>query len=133
MPQKPRIWSSILGNHPSHHLRLSIKELELSLLNSINTGNGRYGNLNIRDKNHLSHIVKVAGKVIGFPQSPLMVIFDQQVLRKARSILDCTNHPLHSELVILSSGRRFRVPRFKSNRSKNSFVPCAITRLNLHM
>ena len=50
-----------------------------------------YGNLNIRDKNHLSHIVKVAGKV--FSQSPLMVIFDQQVLRKAWSILDCTNTP----------------------------------------
>ena len=52
-----------------------------------------YGNLNIRDKNHLSHIVKVAGKVIGFPQPPLMAIFDQQVLREARSILDGTNHP----------------------------------------
>ena len=88
-----------------------------------------YGNLNIRDKNHLSHIVKVAG----FSQSPLMVIFDQQVLRKARSILDCTNHPLHSEFVILPSGRRFRVPLFKTNMGKNSFVLCAITQLNLQM
>ena len=52
-----------------------------------------FGNLNIRDKNQLNHIVKVAGTVIGIPQSPLMAIFDQQVFGKARSILDCTNHP----------------------------------------
>ena len=37
-----------------------------------------YGNLNTRDKNHLSSIVKVTGQVIGVPQTPPTVIFDQQ-------------------------------------------------------
>lgn len=55
-------------------------------------------------------------------------IFDQQVLRKAGSALDCTNQPLHFQFGSLPS-----VPRFKCSRSKNSFVPCAITLFNLHM
>lgn len=46
----------------------------------------------------------------------LTVIFDQQVLWKVRSWLECTNHSLQFESEMLLSGRRFKVPWSKSNR-----------------
>ena len=85
----------------------------------------------VRDKNQMDHIVKVAGKLIGTPQTSLTAIFEKQVLSKARSILDCASHPLHCNFETLPSGRRFRLPFYKCNRTRNSFVQ-AITLLNLH-
>ena len=92
-----------------------------------------FGNLNIRNKNNINSIVKAASKVMGVPQTQLAVIYDRQVLRKARAILANTGHPLHREFESLPSGRRFRVPRAKCNRSRNSFVSRAITLLNHDM
>lgn len=36
----------------------------------------RYGNQNIRDKTHLSHIMTVVGKVVVVLQTPLTTFFD---------------------------------------------------------
>lgn len=52
-----------------------------------------YGGISARDKNNLSTIKKVAGKLIGSPQLSLLAIYEKQVIQKARNILDCTNHP----------------------------------------
>ena len=38
-----------------------------------------YGGISLRDKNNLSHIVKVAGKLIGCPQVSLLNIYEKQV------------------------------------------------------
>lgn len=82
-----------------------------------------YYNLNIRDKKYLKHILKVACKVTGAPQCPLKNIFDQQILRTIRSILDSTTPPLlYLEFVFLPLGCRFRVTQFRCNRSKNSLI-----------
>ena len=91
-----------------------------------------YGGISLRDKNNLGHIVKVAGKMIGCPQVTLNNMYEKQVVRKANSILDCVNHPLHCLFEVLPSGRRFRVPGFKLNRTRSSFIPSAIRLLNLH-
>ena len=90
-----------------------------------------FGSICVRDKNQMSHIVKVASKLIRTLQTSLTAIFEKQVLNKVRSILDCVSHPLHCNFEILPSGRRFRVPFYKCNRTRNSFVQ-AITLLNLH-
>ena len=63
--------------------------------------------LNLTDENHLSHIVRVATS-------------DLLVLHKARS-------------ETVPPGWRLKVPQFRCNGSKNSFVPCAVNLLNLHM
>lgn len=83
-----------------------------------------YGNLNNRGKNHPCCIVKVAGEVIVVPQT--MAIFNQQVLCKATSISDFTDHSLHFEFETLPSGCTSTVPRFKCSRSRHPFVPCAV-------
>ena len=91
-----------------------------------------YGGISLRDKNNLSHIVRVAGKLIGCPQVSLTNIYEKQVMRKANVILDCVNHPLHCLFEVFPSGRRFRVPGFRLNRTRSSFIPSAIRLLNLH-
>jgi len=47
-----------------------------------------YGGISLREKNNLSNIVKVAGKLIGCPQVSLTNIYERQVLRKANTILN---------------------------------------------
>ena len=64
-----------------------------------------YGTLSIMDKNHLNHIVKVAGQLLDVPQTSLATMLDQKVLHKARSILDSQNLTLHDESVTFPSGR----------------------------
>ncbi|KAK0146537.1 hypothetical protein N1851_014143 [Merluccius polli] len=66
--------------------------------------------------------------MIGCPQVTLTNIYEKQVVRKANGILDCVNHPLHCLFEVLPSGRRFRVPGFKLNRTRSSFIPSAIRR-----
>ena len=89
-----------------------------------------YGGISLRDKNNLSHIVKVAGKLIGCPQVSLLSIYEKQVTQKA--MLDCKNHPLHCSFKALPSGQRLRVPHSKSNRTNSYFIASAICLLNLH-
>lgn len=91
-----------------------------------------YGNLNVKDKNKLSKIVNIAGKVIVKSQRQLGDVFDRAVLRKARQISADTLHPLNSEFELLPSGRRFRVPRASRNIYKRSFIPHAIQALNVN-
>ena len=89
-----------------------------------------YGNLNVKNKNKLSKIVKIAGKLTGKPQKQLCDIFDRAVNRKARKISGDASHPLNSAFELLPSGRRYRVPRASRNIYKKSFIPCAILALN---
>ena len=60
-----------------------------------------FGNLNLAERNRLGRLVSIAGKVIGVNQSSLCEIYDRHVLRKAHAILDCVDHPLHPEFVLL--------------------------------
>lgn len=53
-----------------------------------------------------------------------------RVLRKTRSILAVPSHPLEEEFELLLSGRRYRPPRCRTDRFKNSFVIAAASLLN---
>ena len=43
-----------------------------------------YGSISVKDRNHMSHIVKVAGKLIGMPQTHLTYIFVEQAVKPTR-------------------------------------------------
>ena len=89
-----------------------------------------FGNLNLAERNNLGRFVSVAGKVIGVKQFPLCDLYDRRVLRKALAFLDCDDHPLYREFVLLPSGRRYRVPTHWTKRYKLSFVCTAINMLD---
>lgn len=54
---------------------------------------------------------------------------EQQVLCKAKSIIDHSDHILTQEFSLMSTGRRHLTPVKKTNRS-NSFIPAAVRLLN---
>ena len=92
-----------------------------------------YGSITLKNKNRLQHIVKVCSKIAHTTLNELHSLYKIRALKKARSILANPSHPLITEFELLPSGRRFSLPKCKTNRHKNSFVPAAIGFLNNHM
>ena len=66
----------------------------------------------------------------------LLVLYDLQhlyevkVMSKGQTIALYPHHPLHAEVQILPSGRRFSLPKGSSNGYRLPFVPSAIGFLN---
>ena len=89
-----------------------------------------YNGLTVRDRNSLNNVVRVCSKIIGVQQKTLRTIWEERVVQKARGIILQPNHILHSEFILLSSGRRFKAPLTKTNRYSMSFIPSAIRLLN---
>ena len=89
-----------------------------------------FGSLSVRNKNSLQKIVNISSKVISEPQRSLQAFFEQQVVRKAFSIINAEDHVLNDHFQHLPSGKRFRQPLCMTNRRKFSFVPMAIAILN---
>lgn len=92
-----------------------------------------FGALSVTNKNRLTRLVRVAGKIIGLEQSQLHDIYSRRVTRKARQIMECPDHPLFKEFSLLPSGRRPRLPRMRTQRARASFIPEAISRVNALM
>lgn len=57
-------------------------------------------------------------------------IFEQSVIRQARKIVSDHDHVLNPEYKLLHLGRRYRVPRCRYNKYKNSFIPVSIKLIN---
>lgn len=89
-----------------------------------------YGNLTLANKNRLGSLIKVASKISWRSQAQLTDLYNRYVLRKASSLLECQDHPLHTEFELLPSGHRLRVPVMRTKRYKVSFIPTAIKLLN---
>ena len=89
-----------------------------------------FGSLSIKNRNSLNQVVKWSSKLIGETHLNPASLYTRQVQRITESILNHRLHPLHKEFQLLPSGKRFLVPRFKTKRFKNSFVPAAITLKN---
>lgn len=89
-----------------------------------------YGNLTLANKNRLSSLIKLASKISGRSQAQLTDLYNRQVFRRASSLLECQDHPLHAEFKLLPSGRQLRVPVMRTKRYKVSFIPTAIKLLN---
>ena len=89
-----------------------------------------FGNLNVKDKNNLKRIVTTASKICGVKFNSLDLVFQRQVLKKAKAIRADNAHPLNSEYKMLPSGARLETSSAKKNRHKFSFVPLSIQALN---
>jgi hypothetical protein len=57
-------------------------------------------------------------------------IFNHRIYRLANNIIKDSGHPLNCEFKLLPSGRRYGLPKIRTNRFKNSFVPLAIKMIN---
>ena len=89
-----------------------------------------YGSLSLVNKSRLEKLVLLAGKISGLPFISLSYLYEKRVLKLSLKILSDSDHVLFTEFVKLPSGRRYLMPRFKTNRYKNSFVPASIRLLN---
>lgn len=89
-----------------------------------------FGALSLKNKKHLQRIVHTCGKIAGGTFTDLQDIYRAQILKKARQISFDPSHPLWAEFKLLPSRRRYTVPKCRTNRHKNSFIPVAIGILN---
>ena len=89
-----------------------------------------FNRLSIKDKNSLNSIVKVCSKIIGVKQRDLCSLWENQVIKKAKSILSQPDHVLSSQFTVMPSGRRYHAPLRRTNRYSKSFIPSAIRLLN---
>ncbi len=90
-----------------------------------------FGNLSVHLKAQITRLTQRAMKIMGVKQHPTpQALFEETVTRQAQKIISDPTHVLHSEYQLLPSGRRFRVPKCRLNRFKNSFVPLSIKALN---
>jgi hypothetical protein len=89
-----------------------------------------YGGLCVKSKNVLERVVNVCGKIVGVRQESLTVLYERRVVRKASCIILDSSHVLAHHFEVLPSGRRYRTPKFRILRTKNSFIPRSIAFLN---
>ena len=90
------------------------------------------GGASKRNSNRLEKLIRRAGSVVGSKLDSLVTVAERRTLNKLLAIMDDACHPLHT--VISSQRSRFSgrllLPRTKTNRLKDSFVPRAIKLYN---
>ncbi|KAK6178302.1 hypothetical protein SNE40_013103 [Patella caerulea] len=89
-----------------------------------------YPSLTVQNKAKLNKIVNTASKISGVQHTPLSRLHNKFVLNVGRKIAFDETHFLYSEYELLPSGRRYRVPKFKTKRCQSSFIPQSICILN---
>ena len=89
-----------------------------------------YGSLSVKNKNVLSKIVNVCSKIVGVRQESLNALYERRAVRKARVMAVDESHGLSKYFELLPSGKRYRMPRFRTLRMKNSFIPNSISLMN---
>ena len=85
-----------------------------------------FNGLTVKEKNSLNTIFKVCSKIIGIHQRNLGTIWKKQAAEKAKIIISQPDHIMSTKFLLLPFGRRYNVPRSKSNRCAKSFIPSAI-------
>jgi hypothetical protein len=84
------------------------------------------------DDNHrLQRVIRQAEKVIGTELPSLEELVKKRSCRKVRRIMSDDTHPLFSQFELLPSGRRLRAAKCRTVRRQKSFVPSAISVMNL--
>ena len=89
-----------------------------------------FGGLSVKNKNVLNRVVNVCSKIVGVQQRGLKELYECRVLRKGGAIACDESHVLAKHYDLLPSGKRFRLPRLKTVRLKQSFIPSSIQLLN---
>lgn len=88
------------------------------------------GLLNLKNRNRLQSIIKECKKIIGTELNDIWGLFKSRSVTKAKQVLVDPTHPLHTHFKPLPSGRRYALPRCRTNRLKNSFIPTVTGFLN---
>lgn len=91
-----------------------------------------FGNATEAQKGKLRKIVTTSCKLMGTNMKSLENIYEERSLSKIDTILTDRRHPLFYTFELLPSGCRFRHPAVFKNRSKQSFIPQAISFFNKH-
>ncbi len=86
--------------------------------------------LTVVNRNKLLNIPNLASRIICIPTPKLSDCITSATIRKAHIIQNDTDPPLHRYLIILPSGRRYRLPMCRRTNFSKSFVPTAIRALN---
>ena len=81
-----------------------------------------FGSLSVRNRKVLFRVVNVCSKVVGGRLANLCDLYACRVVRKARMIASDNSHVRAQHYELLPSGRRFRTPKFRTLRSKNTFI-----------
>ena len=89
-----------------------------------------YNSLSLQNKNKIIKIVNISSKIVGTILDHPDYVNEKKSLSHAQKIICDSTHILCNEYTLLPSGRRYKVPCFKSNRSKKSFIPYTISLLN---
>ena len=93
-----------------------------------------YDSLSVTNKNKLFSLIKICAKITGRTAEVVLPAFKEahtkSMLRLANSISSDASHVLNGEYQLLPSMRRFRIPPFKKNRLRKSFVYQSVLLLN---
>jgi len=90
-----------------------------------------FGSLSAKNKKRLESIVRTCSKIAGINFPSLSHIYSNRVAKKATvAIAADHSHPLSCQFKLLPSGRRYSMPKCRSNRYRNSFIPTSILILN---
>ncbi len=84
----------------------------------------------MKKKNVLNRTVNVCGKVVGERQASMNELYEKRTVRKAQEIAKDSSHVLAHNFELLPSGRRYRVPKVRLVRTRESFIPMSISLLN---
>ncbi|XP_050959599.1 NACHT, LRR and PYD domains-containing protein 12-like [Labeo rohita] len=84
-----------------------------------------YGGCSVAEGKALQRVVKTAQRIIGTPLPAIEDIQKKHCMRRARSILKDDSHPAHKLFSLLPSGRRFRCPRSRTSRLRNTLLNSA--------
>ena len=90
------------------------------------------GSITKCSEDRLNKIIKKAGQVIGRKQENLGQLFDNRTKKKTENILKDVTHPLYFDFDVLkiTKSGRFRLPKARTNRYLDSFLPSAIRIFN---
>ena len=84
----------------------------------------------MKNKNMLAMVVNECSKILGERQASLNELYDSRAVRKGRKIAYDSAHVLARHFELLPS---WRMPRTRTPRAKNSFVPRSISLCNLRI
>ena len=88
-----------------------------------------FGPSNDKDQNKLVKIIRAARRM-NIEAKPLSVLFNDACMKMVRKIMKDKTHPLHGKFKFLKSGRRLSVPKHRTSRYAQTFVPWGVKLYN---
>ena len=82
--------------------------------------------IKLGDRKRINNIIKKAGRIVKCELDDVETIHSKACLRKQKSILSNTKHPLNTEFVRSSRSNKLLQPASRTERYKNSFVPASV-------